>query len=141
MVLTIRYATEADADALGQINIACFNHQELWGNAFPGIPDETVLPFKAARFLQKLADPTVHVIVLVETDAPGQPIVGYSRWTIPGVPSPVQLSPTAQEFVGSNTLPEGARQSVLNEFHEKLKACRNEHLVEGDICVYSPRIH
>ena len=58
MVLTVRYATEADAYALGQINIACFNHQELWGNAFPDIHDETLLPFKVACFYMFFTEPS-----------------------------------------------------------------------------------
>ena len=127
MVLTVRYATEADAYVLGQINIACFNHQELWGNAFPDICDETVLPFKVARFLQNLADPEVHIVVVVETDIPGQPIIGYSCWTIPGVPSPLQLSSTAQDFIRSSGLPEGTKKTVLNGYRQKLYACRDEH--------------
>ena len=135
-MLTVRYATEADAYALGQINIACFNHQELWGNAFPDIHDETLLPFKVACFLQNLADPDVHVVVVAETDAPGQPIIGYSCWTIPGEPSPLQLSSTAHEFMKSSSLPEGAKKMVLNGYREKLYACRNQHWMKGDICVF-----
>lgn len=114
MVLTVRYATEANAYALGQINIACFNHQELWGNAFPDIHDETLLPFKVACFLQNLADPDVHVVVVAETDAPGQPIIGYSCWTIPGEPSPLQLSSTAHEFMKSSSRPEGAKKTFIS---------------------------
>lgn len=141
MVLTVRYATEADAYALGQINIACFNHQELWGNAFPNIRDETLLPFKVARFLQNLDDPDVHVVVVVEADAPGQPIIGYSCWTIPGVSNPLKLSSTAQDFIKSSSLPEGAKMTVLNGYREKLYACRDEHWMKGDICVYFLEVH
>lgn len=136
MGLTLRYATEADAPTLGHINITCFNRQELWDSAYPGLDDETVLPAKAARALQKLADPAIHVVVAVQTDAPGQPIIGYSRWTIPGAPSPVELSPTGQDFVGAANLPEGTNRRVLEAFQAKLKECRKEHLVKGDLGAY-----
>lgn len=141
MGLSLRYATEADAPTLGHINVTCFNRQELWGSAYPGLDDETILPAKAARALQKLADPAMHVVVAVETDAPGQPIIGYSRWTIPGAPSPVELSPTGQDFAGAGNLPEGANRRVLEGFQTKLKECRKEHLMEGDLSEYSLEVH
>lgn len=136
MGLILRHATEADATTLGHINVTCFNRQELWGSAYPGLDDETVLPAKSARALQKLADPAIHVVVAVETDAPGQPIIGYSRWTIPGAPSPVELSRIGQDFAGATNLPEGTNRRVLEAFQAKLKECRKEHLVEGDLGVY-----
>ena len=140
MGLSLRYATEADAPTLGHINVTCFNRQELWGSAYPNLDDKTVLPVKAARALQKLADPAMHVIVAIETDAPGQPIIGYSRWTIPGTPSPMELTLTGQKLAGADNLPEGANRRVLEAFQAKLKECRKEHLVEGDLSEYFTEI-
>lgn len=136
MRLSLRYATEADTPTLGHINIACFKQQELWGSAYPGLEDETVLPVKVARALQKLADPTMHVVVAVDADAPGQPVIGYSRWTIPGTPSPVELSSTGQDFASADNMPERANRRVMEAFVEKLKECRKVHLVEGDLSEY-----
>lgn len=136
MRISLRYATEADTPTLGHINVACFKQQQLWGSAYPGLKDEAVLPAKIARALQKMADPETHVIVAADADSPGEPVIGYSRWTIPGTPKPVELSPDGKDFAGADNLPEGANRTVLEAFKEKLKECRKVHLVEGDISEY-----
>lgn len=133
----MRYATEADTPALGQINVACFKQQELWGSAYPSLADEAVLPAKVSRALQKLSEPETHVIIAVDTDAPGQPVVGYSRWSIPETSNSVELSPTGQDFADTDNLPEGTNRKVLEAFKEKLKECRKVHWVEGDLSEYS----
>lgn len=140
MRLSLRYATEADTPTLGQINVACFKQQELWGSAYPSLADETVLPAKVSRALQKLSDPETHVVIAVDSDAPGQPVVGYSRWSIPGTPSHVELSPTGQGFANAESLPEGTNRKVLEAFKAKLKECRKAHWVEGDLSEYFSRV-
>ncbi|PLN86354.1 acyl-CoA N-acyltransferase [Aspergillus taichungensis] len=137
MGVSIRHATEADAPALGNINVAAFCHQEFSKNAFPGHEPAAILPLKIARALDKLADPTVHVLVAVDEDSPDKRVVGYSRWTIPDDPSPVTLSADGQETIARLTrgeiYPEGAKLEMVQEFLVMIKEKRAMYLRESEI--------
>lgn len=137
MGVTLRYATEADAPALGSINVAAFCHQGFSINAFPGQEPAAILPLKTARGLDKLADPTVHVLVAVDEDSPDKRVVGYSRWTIPNEPSPVTLSAEGQETIARLTrgelYPEGTKLEMVQQFLVMIKEKRAKYLRELEI--------
>lgn len=141
MGVTLRYATEADAPALGSINVAAFCHQGFSINAFPGQEPAAILPLKTARGLDKLADPTVHVLVAVDEDSPNKRVVGYSRWTIPNEPSPVTLSADGQETIARLTrgelYPEGTKLEMVQQFLVMIKEKRAKYLRELEISMYS----
>lgn len=141
MGVTIRYATEADAPALGNVNVAAFCHQGFSVNAFPGQEPAAILPLKIARCLDKLADPTVHVLVAVDDDSPDKRVVGYSRWTIPNDLSPVTLSAAGQETIARLTrgelFPEGTKHDLVKEFLVMIKEKRAKYLREGEISMSS----
>lgn len=136
MSIQIRYATEADGPALGQINIDSFKHQRYWGNVFPGLDDAAIHPVKHFRSLEKMADPTVHVLSAVDTAA-GDRVVGYARWTIPGESNPnvVALSEEAKKTTAdmSSVMPAGMSMSIYRDFFTKMKKYRGEYVKEDDM--------
>ncbi|PLB54768.1 acyl-CoA N-acyltransferase [Aspergillus steynii IBT 23096] len=134
--IQIRYSTESDAPALGQINIDSFKHHAYWDNAFPNIDTAAIFPLKYARCLEKLTTPDVHVLSALD----GDQLVGWARWQIPGSANGgVELSESAREKVAiasanvGGLLPEGANRRIYENFFTVLKDLRGSYLKEGDL--------
>jgi hypothetical protein len=51
---TIRYATEADAPAIAELNIICFQDAPMYRNMFPNIDPLSATPMKISRTFDKL---------------------------------------------------------------------------------------
>lgn len=136
MSIQVRYATEADSPALGHINVASFHHQRYWPNVFPNMDPMAVLPLKVTRSLEKMADPTVHVLAAVDTTAADR-VVGYARWTIPGERNPnvVALSAQGQDAVANRAskVPAGTVMPIYEHFFGVMKKWREVYVKEDDI--------
>ncbi|KAF4252075.1 hypothetical protein CNMCM8812_008245 [Aspergillus fumigatus] len=81
MTTTIRYATEADAPAIAELNIICFQDGPMYRNMLPNIDPLSATPMKLSRTYDKLANPRMHV--LVATDPTSNQILGCARWLMP----------------------------------------------------------
>lgn len=135
---TIRYATEADCQALGHINIHAFMSRGfgLLRNLFPQASWDSITPFKAAVSLKRLADPKMHV--LVATDPETDSVVGYCRWTIPrGIGYDKELVRLSEEGTAAmedpkQFAPQPMNEEVYKAFKRILEEKRKRHATEDD---------
>jgi hypothetical protein len=147
MRVTIRPAVPSDAPTLAAINVDAFAGQGFVSNAFPNLGYEVVHQLKTTRYLQKIAQPRVHVLAAVDEDSGA--IVGCARWSFPG---PVAATRTndrdqgqdndkrasgAQAESTSLPLPEGTNRAVYDGFFQTLKEKGKEHLRDDDIGTHS----
>ena len=135
--LEIRYATESDTHAIGQINIAAFRDSPLFDNAFPGAATSALEVLKQNDNLEKLEHPSVHVLATV--DPTTGTMVGFSRWEIPavyGFERPVvELSPEGKTAVAEMTerAPQPVNHEIWGAFKAMIRGIRRKHCQEGDI--------
>ncbi|GIK03390.1 hypothetical protein Aspvir_007459 [Aspergillus viridinutans] len=130
----IRYATEADAPAIAEMNIVCFQHAPFYRNMFPNMAPLAALPVKLSRTYDKLSDPKVHV--LVATDPVSNQILGCARWVIPDIKGRrVALSDEARATAAQNAQlrPAGMNVAVYDAALKALEETRKKYVKEDDI--------
>ncbi|GLB34348.1 putative acetyltransferase (GNAT) domain containing protein [Lyophyllum shimeji] len=134
---SIRYATEADACAIANLNIIGFQPAPLYRNLFRGIDPLTALPMKLCLCYDKLSDPKVHL--LVATDPTSNQILGCARWRIPDPNgrSEMVLSDEARAKAAlaqtSEVHPAGMNVAVYEACLKALGETRGRHVREDDI--------
>lgn len=135
--LQIRYATETDARALGQINIDAFADSPFFSNTFPGPSSDSLGAYKAITTLKFLTDPKMHVLAINEPGVTESQ--GYARWLLPpsiGCDRPVaQLSEEAASAIADDKrfAPPQMNEKVYAAFKRWLGELRSKHTTEDDL--------
>ena len=135
----VRYATEQDVPALGHINSASFGGTALYRNAFPNVDSSAISGLKGALTLKHLANPQIHVLAAVDSDA--QEIVAYCRWVIPaglGYDQPaIPLSADGAALAANpmSRAPPAMNEGPYNAFKRLLEQGRAKYLTEGVMMV------
>ncbi|GIJ82090.1 hypothetical protein Asppvi_000593 [Aspergillus pseudoviridinutans] len=134
----IRYATEADAPAIAELNIICFQDAPMYRNMFPNIDTLAAMPVKLSRTFDKLSDPKMHL--LVATDPTSNQILGCARWVIPDIKGRsenemVSLSDEARAMAAQNVQlrPAGMNVAVYDAAMKALDETRRKYVKEDDI--------
>lgn len=144
MEYQIEPAEEADAPALGHINILSFEGQGLVDNVFPEANQATLVAYKAIQAMKHLANPSMHVLKIV--DPASNVIVGYARWLIPEVLGYGSSKPALSEqaLVAARDplalAPRPMNEALYISFRTLLEQSRQKHATEKDISE-SLRIH
>lgn len=147
MTTTIRYATEADAPAIAELNIICFQDGPMYRNMLPNIDPLSATPMKLSRTYDKLANPRMHV--LVATDPTSNQILGCARWLMPDASAHWRdesemaiLSDDARAKAAQMTQlrPAGMNVAVYEGLFKALEEMRGKYVREGDIgeCTFPP---
>ncbi|KAH1293171.1 hypothetical protein KXX16_003026 [Aspergillus fumigatus] len=140
MTTTIRYATEADAPAIAELNIICFQDGPMYRNMLPNIDPLSATPMKLSRTYDKLANPRMHV--LVATDPTSNQILGCARWLMPDASAHWRdesemaiLSDDARAKAAQMTQlrPAGMNVAVYEGLFKALEEMRGKYVREGDI--------
>ncbi|GAQ08119.1 hypothetical protein ALT_5440 [Aspergillus lentulus] len=137
---TIRYATEADAPAIAELNIICFQDGPMYRNMFPNIDPLSATPMKISRTYDKLSNPKMHL--LVATDSTSNQILGCSRWLMPDT-SPIWRSESEMAVLSDEARakaaqmaqlrPAGMNVAVYDGVMKALEEMRRKYVREGDI--------
>ncbi|KAL5050587.1 hypothetical protein BDW71DRAFT_172769 [Aspergillus fruticulosus] len=138
MRINIRPAVPSDAPALAAINVDAFAGQSFFSNAFPNLSYEVIHHFKTTRYLQKIAQPRVHVLAAMDEDTGA--LVGCARWSFPATGDRDKVKP-AERASGAESasessslpLPEGTNRAVHDGFFETLKEKAKSYLRDDDI--------
>lgn len=148
--INIRYASEADAQALGSMTVASFYKRPLFRSCYPGMgpEDPAIVSFKRLNVLQKLENSAVHAFaatVVKEEDgdaasskAEEGEVVGYAFWIIPPSlsdrierPSGSGISAEASQEAAS--MMEHAPNNRYGMFMSSVNEIKQNHLREDDI--------
>ncbi|GFF26533.1 hypothetical protein IFM61606_05328 [Aspergillus udagawae] len=134
----IRYATEADAPAIAELNVVCFQHAPMYRNMFPNMDPLAALPMKLSRTYDKLSNPKMHL--LVATDPASNQILGCARWVIPDIKGRsenemVALSDEARATAAqmAQLRPAGMNVAVYDAVLTALEETRQKYVQEDDI--------
>ncbi|KAF7174475.1 hypothetical protein CNMCM5623_007358 [Aspergillus felis] len=135
----IRYATEADAPAIADLNVICFQHTPMYRNMFPNIDPLAALPMKISRTFDKLSNPQMHL--LVATDPTSNQVLGCARWVIPDIKGRsenervVALSDEARATAAQNVQlrPAGMNVAVYDAAMKALEETRQKYVKAEDI--------
>ncbi|GFF78261.1 hypothetical protein IFM61392_00374 [Aspergillus lentulus] len=137
---TIRYATEADAPAIAELNIICFQDGPMYRNMFPNIDPLSATPMKISRTYDKLSNPKMHL--LVATDSTSNQVLGCSRWLMPDL-SPIWRSESEMAVLSDEARakaaqmaqlrPAGMNVAVYDGVMKALEEMRRKYVREGDI--------
>ncbi|KAL4741642.1 acyl-CoA N-acyltransferase [Aspergillus similis] len=144
MRIKIRPAVPSDAPTLAVINIDAFAGQGFISNAFPNLGSDAVHHLKTTRYLQKIAQPRIHVLAAVDEDTGA--LVGCARWSFPAAgdkdndrDKPAESGAETEAEAGSKSesislpLPEGTNRAVYDGFFETLKEKAKDYLRDDDI--------
>jgi hypothetical protein len=141
---TIRYATEADAPAIAELNIICFQDAPMYRNMFPNIDPLSATSMKISRTFDKLSNPKMHL--LVATDSTSNQILGSARWLMPDL-SPKWRSESETAVLSDEARakaaqmaqlrPEGMNVAVYDGLLKALEEMRGKYVREGDIGEFS----
>ena len=130
----VRYATEQDVPAPGQINSAGFESTGLYRNAFANVDFSAISGLKGAWTLKHLANPQMHALAAVDSDT--KEIVAYCRWIIPtGLGCDQPEIPLSEDgaAVAANPMsraPPAMNEGPYNAFKKLLEQGREKYVTE-----------
>ena len=125
MTLKITFASENDADRIGDIHMAAFGGNEMLLAQFPTEQAREGLRNCVARkAADDIRDPHIAVLLVRDTEL-GDEAISYAKWSFPS-----STSETEAPWVW----PEGTRLDILDEWIKKLGEADNK--VMGDECCY-----
>ncbi|OKL55641.1 hypothetical protein UA08_09128 [Talaromyces atroroseus] len=81
MPFKLRRASPSDVEQLTDVFFSGFRKDAVMASCFPEKP--SVRRFWINGLMKALSDPSVHIVAVVDTDAPGEPIVAYANWVSP----------------------------------------------------------
>jgi GNAT superfamily N-acetyltransferase len=81
MALELRRAELDDVNQLTDVFFSGFRKDGVMARCFPEKP--SVRQFWIDGLIQDLADPSVHLVAVVDTDIEGSPIIAYATWVAP----------------------------------------------------------
>ena len=81
MPLQMRTAQLPDVDAVAGVFFSAFAKDYVMSRCFPDNPSSRQFWISGLR--ESIQDPDQHVMVIVDTDLPGSPIIAYAKWDAP----------------------------------------------------------